>query len=167
MTPSFSITRDLVSETATARLAERLAPILSPGDCLLLSGPIGAGKTHFARSLIQTRLRAAGLEEDVPSPTYTLVQTYNDGQTEIWHADLYRLTSADELIELGLDEAFQAAITVIEWPDRLGPETPPGALWLDFEAGPDAESRRLLITSDDEGWRGRLSGVLRADVVHG
>ena len=88
----FPIIIELPTGAATTALAERLAPRLGPGDTLLLSGPIGAGKTHFARALIKARLRAAGRDEDVPSPTFTLVQTYDDGICEIWHADLYRLT---------------------------------------------------------------------------
>src|SRR6056297_2376404 len=110
----------LATPESTDRLAALLAPLLVAGDVVLLSGPIGAGKTHFARALIQTRLAAQGRMEDIPSPTFTLVQTYDDEEVEIWHADLYRLTSADDVIELGLDEAFETAITLIEWPDRLG-----------------------------------------------
>ena len=91
------------------------------GDTLLLQGPIGAGKTHLARALIQARQSAAGrAAEDVPSPSFTLVQTYEAGETEIWHADLFRLGNAAEADELGLTDAFDAAICLIEWPERLG-----------------------------------------------
>ena len=90
--------------------------LLRAGDCVLLEGPIGAGKTHFCRALIRARL---GREEDVPSPTFTLVQTY-DADVEIWHADLYRLSHPDEALELGLEDAFASAICLVEWPERLG-----------------------------------------------
>ena len=80
---------DLPGPQATADLAARLGARLQPGDVLLLEGPIGAGKTHFARSLIQSLLTEP---EDVPSPTFTLVQVYDTEKGEIWHADLYRLT---------------------------------------------------------------------------
>lgn len=152
------------TETATAAFARRLAPVLGPGDTLLLSGPIGAGKTHFARALIQERLAAAGRAEDVPSPTFTLVQTYDDGKTEIWHADLYRLTDPGDLWELGLDEAFDTAICLIEWPDRLGVAAPRGALWIDIATG-DADGRRLSLSSDAPAWRARIDAALaeRAD----
>ncbi len=156
----FSITCDLESETATSAFAERLAPCLRPGDTLLLSGPIGAGKTHFARSLIRARLKSAGRDEDVPSPTYTLVQTYSDGDVEIWHADLYRLSHPDELIELGLDDAFLSSIVLVEWPDRLGSEAPRGALHLDFRSGPTDRSRSLSISSEDARWQDLIHGVL-------
>jgi tRNA threonylcarbamoyladenosine biosynthesis protein TsaE len=117
----------LADEAATAALAGRIAPFLRASDTILLEGDIGAGKTTFARALIRARL---GREEDVPSPTFTLVQTYEDPEAEIWHCDLYRLTSPDEILELGLDAAFDGGICLIEWPDRLGSAIPSGALRL-------------------------------------
>lgn len=116
---------------ATEAMARRLAPHLQAGDVLLLDGPIGAGKTHFARALIGALQAAAGQQpEDVPSPSFTLVQTYGAGPLEIWHVDLYRLDGAAGLPELGLDEAFDSALCLIEWPDRLGPLRPADALEL-------------------------------------
>jgi tRNA threonylcarbamoyladenosine biosynthesis protein TsaE len=117
----------LADEAATAALAGRIAPFLRASDTILLEGDIGAGKTTFARALIRARL---GREEDVPSPTFTLVQTYEDPEAEIWHCDLYRLTSPDEILELGLDAAFDGGICLIEWPDRLCSAFPSGALRL-------------------------------------
>lgn len=130
----------LAGPDETARLGQWFAHRLRAGDCLLLEGPIGAGKSHFARSLIQARL---GRAEDVPSPTFTLVQTY-EADIEIWHADLYRLTHPDEVLELGLEAAFATAICLIEWPERLGSHAPPGALQLRFAT--EGEGRRLSIT---------------------
>lgn len=121
---------DLPDAEATAALGAWLADKLHLGDVLLLTGSIGAGKTHLARSLIQSRLAASGRYEDVPSPTFTLVQVYEDAEGEIWHADLYRLGHPQEVIELGLDEAFRTALCLIEWPDRLGSLTPMDALHL-------------------------------------
>ncbi len=142
----------------TAAVATRLAPHLRAGDCILLSGSLGAGKTHFARALIQFRLAAHNLAEDVPSPTYTLVQTYDDTLCEIWHADLYRLTDPSELIELGLDDAFTTAITLIEWPDRLGSYLPDNALHITLEM--DGDGRKLTATWKDS--RLELLGVANA-----
>jgi tRNA threonylcarbamoyladenosine biosynthesis protein TsaE len=156
----FPITLDLPSEAATAAFAERCAPALRGGDTLLLSGPIGAGKTHFARALIKARLRAAGRDEDVPSPTFTLVQTYDDGQGEIWHADLYRLAGPTDAFELGLEEAFRDAIVIVEWPDRLGADAPPGALWIAFAEGEREGARRLALASADARWADRLAAAL-------
>ncbi|MDE3120195.1 MAG: tRNA (adenosine(37)-N6)-threonylcarbamoyltransferase complex ATPase subunit type 1 TsaE [Paracoccaceae bacterium] len=147
----------LPSPEATAALAEWLAPRLMPGDVLLLSGPIGAGKTHFARALIQARLAAAGLHEDVPSPTFTLVQVYDAGGVEIWHADLYRLTHPDEAVELGLEQAFDTAICLVEWPDRLGAAAPADALSLRF-AATEEDGRRMTATGGDR-WAGLVEAL--------
>ncbi|MEM1233184.1 MAG: tRNA (adenosine(37)-N6)-threonylcarbamoyltransferase complex ATPase subunit type 1 TsaE [Pseudomonadota bacterium] len=129
---------------STAALAAHLAATAKPGDCFLLDGPVGVGKTAFARAFIQTLIAS---EEDVPSPTFTLVQMYDAPNFEIWHCDLYRLSSADELVELGLDEAFGQAVTLIEWPDRLGGLAPASAQRLVFEAT-GQETRRLTVTGD-------------------
>lgn len=135
----------LPAPEASEALARAVAPALGAADVLLLSGEIGAGKTHFARALIQTRLAALGRAEDVPSPTFTLVQTYDAGPVEIWHADLYRLSAPEEALELGLDEAFDTAICLVEWPDRLAELAPADALRLSFR--PDGEGRRLTVTA--------------------
>lgn len=142
------------SADETARFATALAPRLVAGNVLLLHGNLGSGKTHFARALIQARLAAAGMAEDVPSPSFTLVQTYFDGKTEIWHADLYRLTGPDEVIELGLEEAFDTAICLVEWPDRLDDLTPPGALVLQFQMTERQGERIVTAHSSAARWAG-------------
>lgn len=119
----------LPTPESTTSLGHAIAGALSPGDCLLLTGTLGAGKSHLARAIIQARL---GRAEDVPSPTFTLVQTYDAPDGDLWHADLYRLSHPDEVIELGLDEAFSSAISLIEWPDRLGDLTPKDAIRVDL-----------------------------------
>lgn len=138
----------LADAEATARLGRALAPLLHPGDTLLLDGPIGTGKTHLARALIQARQRAARLPvEDVPSPSFTLVQTYEAGDAEIWHADLFRLGHAAEADELGLTDAFEDAICLIEWPERLGNAAPPDALRLRFSYAGDGREVTLLAAT--------------------
>lgn len=149
----------LASPDATCALARALAPRLARGDVLLLSGGVGAGKTHFARCLIQALLPEP---EDVPSPTYTLVQTYPGRAADIWHADLYRLHDAHDLIELGLTDAFSDAICLVEWPERLGDLIPPDALFLTFELGAGDDERHLRITWSDARWAPRLKGLLNA-----
>jgi tRNA threonylcarbamoyladenosine biosynthesis protein TsaE len=136
----------------TARLGRWLAGLLTPGDAVLLSGPVGAGKTHLARALIRS---ATGSDQDVPSPSFTLVQTYAAPLGDIWHADLYRLSHPEEVIELGLDEAFGQAICLVEWPDRLGPLTPPGALHLALS---HRDEGRQADLSGGQDWAGRLAG---------
>ena len=147
------LTFHLASETETSRLAQVLAPLLRRGDTVLLDGPIGAGKTHFCRALIRARL---GRAEDVPSPTFTLVQTYDAG-IDIWHADLYRLSHPDEVLELGLDEAFATAICLVEWPDRLGSHLPKTAIRIHL--GAEGDGRRAEI---DLGTRQTLADSLLA-----
>ncbi len=117
----------LATEADTDALGRLLADHLHPGDTLLLGGPIGAGKSHLARAVIRQRL---GRMEDVPSPSFTLVQTYEHPAGDIWHADLYRLSHPDEVMELGLEDAFASAICLVEWPDRLGRLAPIDAIHL-------------------------------------
>lgn len=150
---AYSKTIDLPTEADTARLARRIGTVIAGGDCLLLEGQIGAGKTFFARALIRSLV---GEGEDVPSPTFTLVQSYTSPKGEIWHCDLYRLTSPDEVMELGLDLAFDTAITLIEWPDRLGDLAPSSALRLRFAANAAGHSVELLATPD---WSRRLEAA--------
>lgn len=143
----------LPSPEATAWLAESLAPGLHAGDTLLIDGPIGAGKTLFCRALIQSRLAALGQTEEVPSPSYTLVQVYDAGACDIWHVDLYRLTGPADVAELGLDEAFGRAISLVEWPDRLGPDAPAAALRLSLALVPgDDDARVARFSARDRRW---------------
>lgn len=158
MTATQMLTLSLTSPEATCRFATRLGARLMAGDVLLLEGGIGAGKTHFSRCLIQSRLP---LPEDVPSPTFTLVQTYETGGAEIWHADLYRLGDVSEVEELGLTEAFDDAICLVEWPDRLGPLSPAEALHLSFAPGPAESARTLTLSWSAERWDD-LPGALAA-----
>ncbi|MGR3316658.1 tRNA (adenosine(37)-N6)-threonylcarbamoyltransferase complex ATPase subunit type 1 TsaE [Roseovarius indicus] len=150
----FTLTCD--SPDATDRVARTLAQNLAPGDAILLSGDVGAGKTHFTRCAILSLLDQP---EDVPSPTYTLVQTYHAKPADIWHADLYRLTDVSEIEELGLDAAFTDAICLIEWPDRLGPLTPAHALSITFTAPGPEDVRTLAFTWTDDKWTAKTESL--------
>lgn len=143
----------LSDPSETDAFAARLAPLLRPGDVVLLEGPIGAGKTHLARAL----LRSLGVTEDIPSPTFTLVQIYSVPGFDAWHADLYRLTGPDDVLELGLAEAFEAALCLVEWPDRLGATRPKQALTLQISL--EGEGRLLRFASPDATWQQRLADV--------
>ena len=158
-----SITLD--SAEATSSLAKRIGRQLGAGDVLLLYGEVGTGKSHFARTLIQDRLSAADLYEDVPSPTYTLVQAYWDGTLEIWHADLYRLSGQSEIHELGLGAAFEEAVCLVEWPDRLGNMRPKNALSLNFSYGVAPDSRQICIAAKTSGWEKIQTALLEYDDV--
>ncbi|MEM7596487.1 MAG: tRNA (adenosine(37)-N6)-threonylcarbamoyltransferase complex ATPase subunit type 1 TsaE [Pseudomonadota bacterium] len=140
----------------TRKIATSLAPCLGPGDTLLLEGPIGAGKSHFARATILSLLAEP---EEIPSPTYTLVQTYHTVQAEIWHADLYRLANPQDCEELGLWAAFDDAICLVEWPDRLGIDLPIAALTISFTPQSNPEMRDLRFSWSDTRWTTRLRGV--------
>lgn len=139
----------LATPEATGRLGIWLAGRLGAGDTLLLEGGIGAGKTHLARALIAACLAREGLAEDIPSPTFTLVQTYRAGPLEIWHADLYRLSHPDEAAELGLDEAFERALCLVEWPERLGSQRPADALTLRLEPAADGAARHATLSGPE------------------
>lgn len=143
----------------TAELAKAMAQALGPGDVILLDGPVGAGKTHFARAVI---LALLATPEDVPSPTYTLVQSYHGRTGEIWHADLYRISDLAEIEELGLLQAFDEAICLIEWPDRLDDLAPDSALHMLFETGPSADARTIRLTWSDPKWTKLAEGLTYA-----
>ena len=125
---------DLPDLAATGRLARRVAASLGRGDAVGLIGSIGAGKTAFARALIQSRQKDAGLRpETVPSPTFTLVQVYEHPAPPVWHFDCYRLTMPEEAVEIGLEQALGEGVALVEWPERLGGFLPDRRLDIAFE----------------------------------
>ncbi len=137
---------DLADADATARLGAEIARGLAPGEAVLLYGALGMGKSTLARGLIRALTRP---DEDVPSPTFTLVQFY-DSEPPVAHFDLYRLTRPEEAAEIGLDEALDEGCAVIEWPERLGDDP---AVWL----GPDRLTVRLAEAGG--GRRATVSGA--------
>jgi tRNA threonylcarbamoyladenosine biosynthesis protein TsaE len=157
--------RTLPDEAATAALARDLAPFLRPGDVLALWGDLGAGKTSFARALI-TDLSAEA--EDVPSPTFTLVQTYPgrigeaSEPVELWHFDLYRLTAPEQAYDLAIEEAFESGISLIEWPVRLGYLLPGKRLDLTLTLTDEAGQRRVEVAGNEE-WHRRLAPLIAGE----
>ena len=133
----------LPGPAATAALAQMVAQLLRPGDSVLLQGQLGAGKSHFARAVIRALLGPDGQNTDIPSPSFTLVQSYDTPLAEVWHADLYRLSDPYEVIELGLDLAMEQAICLIEWPDRIAPDWPATAACLRLETPPQTPEMRI------------------------
>lgn len=135
-------TRDipLDSMQATRALGQRLSEALQIGDALLLSGDLGAGKTELARAVIRAR---AGQPIDVPSPTFNLVIPYEFRDLLITHFDLYRLEGADDVLELGFQDALDDGSVIVEWPDRLGDLTPPQALRIELTAISDRRQARV------------------------
>ena len=139
---------DLPDENATVALAARVAGVAARGDVIALSGPLGAGKTVFARAFI----RARGGIGEVPSPTFTLVQTYELPDGAVWHFDCYRLKEADEAWELGIEDAFRDGISLIEWPERIETLLPADRLKVELAPGAVSGSRRAALS----GWGDRL-----------
>lgn len=142
---------DLPDLAATTALAQRLAPHLRAGDVMALRGGLGAGKTTFARALISA-LR--GEETEVPSPTYTLVQTYDGPEFPIFHFDLYRLDDPNDIFELGWDDT-QIGVSLIEWPERAASHLPRWRLDLSLEIIGDIRKARLEPHGED--WQTRLN----------
>lgn len=143
----------LADAAATRGLGERLGARMTLGDVVCLSGGLGAGKTTLARGAISAW---TGANEDAPSPTYTLVQTYEGPRGELWHVDLYRLRRPDEAWELGLEDAFASAACLIEWPERLEGQLPRDR--LDIALVPQGEGRRASLTAHGA-WRERLAAI--------
>jgi tRNA threonylcarbamoyladenosine biosynthesis protein TsaE len=141
----------LASEQDTAELGTALAGYARAGDVIALSGPLGAGKTTFARGFIQALTSA---DEEVVSPTFTLVQIYDGGSGSIWHFDLYRLEKADDALELGFEDALAAGISLIEWPERLGALLPTNHLQVKLAL---TAHGRVAEISGDAGWMERVA----------
>ncbi|MFI4963998.1 MAG: tRNA (adenosine(37)-N6)-threonylcarbamoyltransferase complex ATPase subunit type 1 TsaE [Caulobacterales bacterium] len=139
----------LPDEAATARLGAAIARGLRSGEAVCLSGPLGAGKSTLARALVRALTTS---DEDVPSPTFTLVQFYEGQRLKIAHFDLYRLANPDEAYEIGLDEALDDGAAVIEWPQRLDGRLP--ADRLDVEIALEGVGRSARLTPHGA-WKGR------------
>ncbi len=151
----------LPDEGATADLAAALAGRARVGDVIALWGDLGSGKTAFARAFINA---LPGAREEVPSPTFTLVQGYRRGGLALSHFDLYRVHDPEELTELGWDEALAESVVLVEWPERAGPWLPAARLDLRLEiASRDGLRRAALSGSGD--WPERLADLqpVRAD----
>lgn len=153
------LTLDLSDDAATAALGARLGAAARPGDVIALYGDLGAGKTTLARGLIQ-HLIGAGTE--APSPTFTLVQTYQGPSFPIWHFDLYRLNEPGEARELGLEEAVDG-LALIEWPERLGRDLPHQRLEvrLSFGSPERIGAGRIARLVDLDDWSARIDGDWR------
>jgi tRNA threonylcarbamoyladenosine biosynthesis protein TsaE len=135
-------------------LAKQLARLLRAGDCLTFQGDLGAGKTTFIRAMIHALCGS----ETVPSPTFTLVQTYDSSVGSLWHFDLYRLKHAQELYELGIEEALSGGILFIEWPERAKGLLPSTQLQLHLESAQEHSKRKLTISGDAQ-WAARLTSL--------
>ncbi len=150
---------ELPDEAATAALARDLAALAVAGDVIALTGELGTGKTAFARAFINALPAPDGTApaaaEEVPSPTFTLLQTYQRAPAPVWHFDLYRLERPGDARELGFEEALGQAIALIEWPERLGPLLPAERLEVRFAFGARPDARRATLMGTGA-WPARL-----------
>jgi tRNA threonylcarbamoyladenosine biosynthesis protein TsaE len=138
----------LSSEAETAEVGAALACTARTGDVITLSGPLGVGKTALARGFIA----ALGHEGEVPSPSFAIVQPYDELDPQVWHVDLYRIEDPSEMGELGLDAAADAVL-LVEWPERAATGSWPDALGLSLEFAPDGD--RILTAKVPRSWEGR------------
>tara|TARA_R110002096_G_scaffold309403_4_gene504013 strand:- start:44998 stop:45468 length:471 start_codon:yes stop_codon:yes gene_type:complete len=137
-------------------LASRLSALLKTGDILAFEGNLGTGKTEFCRAIIH----ALGYDEDVPSPTFNLLQIYEPSIEDlktpaVWHMDLYRLENAQDVFELGIEDGFDSAVTMIEWPERMGNYLPAEHLKITLSHG-DNEGSRYISFDGDPSWEQRI-----------
>lgn len=142
----------LRNEAETARFGVKIATIVQKSDVLCLIGPLGAGKTCFARGFVRSA-GAAGADEEIPSPTFTLVQTYEAPAFTIWHFDFYRIESPEEVYELGIEEAFDTGVSLVEWPEKA-PEVL-SADRLEISLVPEGDGRKVQLAGGHK-WAKRI-----------
>ncbi|MDG1859575.1 MAG: tRNA (adenosine(37)-N6)-threonylcarbamoyltransferase complex ATPase subunit type 1 TsaE [Emcibacteraceae bacterium] len=145
--------------SASKALAAQLASLFEIGDIITFEGNLGTGKTEFCRAIIHS----LGFDEDVPSPTFSLLQTYepalDDQDTvSIWHLDLYRLEKPEDVFELGIEDGFDTAVTLIEWPDKMEKHLPDGHLKIKLAMGEGDGQRKITFDGNDY-WKIRLKGL--------
>ena len=160
--PAPHATLELGDETATMALAERLSAICGRGTMIALKGDLGMGKTVFARAFVR---QLTSDTQEVPSPTFTLLQIYEANPDPVYHFDLYRLKSPDEILELGFEDALDDGIVLVEWPDRLGPYLPADRLDLELLQGPGEQARQTRLTGHGY-WQARMTDVFLDGKIH-
>ena len=153
---------DNANEAATEALAAKIEKICGIGDMVALYGSLGVGKTVFARAFIRAR---AGEDEEVPSPTFTLVQPYECDPVPIYHFDLYRLNVPDEILELGLEDAMDTGSVLVEWPERLGLYIAPDRLDVEIRQGARTDQRSIRLTGHGY-WLARVADVINEGKIH-
>ena len=142
----------LQNEAETAAFGAKIATIVQKSDVICLIGDLGAGKTCFARGFVRAA-GGAGPDMEIPSPTFTLVQTYDAPAFSIWHFDFYRIESPEEVYELGVEEAFDTGVSLVEWPEKASEVLP--ANRLEISLVPDGDGRKVRLTGSPE-WASRI-----------
>ena len=139
----------LADEAATLAIGRKLAAVLKAGDVITLSGALSAGKTTLVRGLLE----ALGHQGEVPSPSFALVQPYEDVVPPLWHVDLYRIENMSDVDELGLEDVREDGVLIVEWPEHAGRDAWPEALALSLEV--DEDGSRALTANVPTSWEGR------------
>lgn len=150
------LTFPLTDIEATKTLAAHIAALADIGDVLLMQGDLGVGKTEFCRAFIQSTQETP---EDVPSPTFTLVQSFTGTSYPIWHFDLYRLKTKEEALELGMEDAFGEGVSLIEWPELIETYLPDNCLCIQLSYGVD-KGNRIAILQGSGTWETKLNQLL-------
>ena len=146
----------IVNQAGMESLARKLAALAKPRAVLLLYGDLGMGKTVFSRAFVQA---LTSPDEDVPSPTFTLVQLYDTDKGTVWHFDLYRLKQPDEVYELGFEEALSDGISLIEWPERAERLFPRNRLEIRITSDDAPDTRRVALIPHGDGWNKRVENL--------
>ena len=146
------------SSNDVALIAKRFSEILEIGDILLLKGSIGSGKSFFARSIISEYFNILKVYEDIPSPSFSLVQTYDNIKPKVCHVDLYRMSFSSELEEIGFNSIYENFLTIVEWPERLGKKRPERFIQIEFIHCPNYDEGRDLKIS--------LVGINRKNICY-
>lgn len=157
--PITTRTIEAPDEAALASLAEDVAAVLAPGDVVALSGDLGMGKSVFARAAL--RALADDPDLDVPSPTFTIAQGYDLPRFPVLHADLYRLSGADDLTEIGFDAAMRSGVVLVEWPERAPEALPDDSLVVAIRPGVQGSGRTVTLSGETGRWGARLERTLR------
>ena len=139
----------LADEAATLAIGRKLAAVLKAGDVITLSGALSTGKTTLVRGLLE----ALGHQGEVPSPSFALVQPYEDVEPPLWHVDLYRIENMSDVDELGLEDVREDGVLIVEWPEHAGRDAWPEALALSLEV--DEDGARALTANVPTSWEGR------------
>jgi len=150
-----SVIVHLADEAATVTLGRQLAALARVGDVIALHGTLGMGKSTLARAFVRA---LTAEDEDVPSPTFTLVQMYEGASGDLWHFDLYRLDKPEDAFELGIEDALADGISLIEWPERLGRLMPRERLEIHLHPGGKTTSRKAELVSHGQ-WDDRLKDL--------
>ena len=145
-------------QNGTEALAAKLAAVARAGDVILMHGTLGMGKSAFCRAFI--RAVADNPHEEVPSPTFTLVQIYELDRVPVWHFDLYRLSDPEEVHELDIEDAFSDAVSLIEWPDRLEYLTPENRLDVHIDPGSNPDGRVFKLEPHGDEWVSRINDLV-------